>query len=85
MVSVYLSAIAMCPSVIFFFRYFKYQVANVFLILITGSLFNALQQIIDNPSLIFAILGSSLPQVSIFFMNYVITQLLSGIPSMLFK
>jgi putative cell wall-binding protein len=66
-------------------RYFKYQMANVLIIVLTGSIFQSLQGILTNPTSIVIILGKSLPQVSVFFMNYVITQLFSGVPAMLFK
>ena len=66
-------------------RYFKYQVANVLIIVLAGSLFGTLSEAIDNPGSIASILGSALPGVSVFFINFIITQLLSGVPSILFR
>jgi hypothetical protein len=62
-----------------------YQVANVLIIVISGSIFNAISALIDNPASIVTILGAALPSVSVFFMNYIITQLLSGVVVILFR
>jgi calcium permeable stress-gated cation channel len=57
-----------------------YQLANVYLILLTGSAFNSLSDMIDNPSSILTYISAALPTSSIFFINFIITQVLSGIP-----
>jgi hypothetical protein len=64
-------------------RFFLYQIANVYLMLFSGSVFNALDQAISNPASIIPLIGKALPTVSNFFLNYTITSLLSGIPLMM--
>eukprot|EP01034_Spumella_vulgaris_P024588 gene24588-30954_t len=44
--------------------YFLYQLANVFLILLAGSVFNSLSDAISNPSSIITLIGTALPSVS---------------------
>lgn len=65
--------------------YFKYQLASVYLLLLTGSIFDSLSSAIDDPLSIVSLISSSLPSVSVFFINVTITQVLSGIPLSLLK
>jgi hypothetical protein len=62
-----------------------YQIANVYLMLLAGSIFGALAEAIKNPASIITLVGKSLPGVSVFFLNYVITSLLSGVPLMMLR
>lgn len=62
-----------------------YQIANVYLMLLAGSLFNALNDAIANPASIIFLIGKALPSVSIFFINLLLTQLLSGFPGLLLR
>ncbi|KND00201.1 hypothetical protein, variant [Spizellomyces punctatus DAOM BR117] len=56
-----------------------FLVFNVLLIVtISGSVFQTIQTIIDNPTAVFEILARSIPGVSTFFVNYVILLALSG-------
>lgn len=60
--------------------YFLYSLANVFLVVVSGSIFSSLSKAIKDPTSIVDLLGTALPSVSTFFINFVITQLLSGVP-----
>ena len=62
-----------------------YQIANVYLLLLAGSIFGALSDAISNPMSIVSLLANSLPGVSTFFLNLLITFLLSGIPMALLR
>ena len=61
-------------------RYFYYQLANVFVSVGLGSLANSLHQIIENPSSILSILGTSLPSLSIYFTNLLIVKTFTAVP-----
>jgi hypothetical protein len=65
--------------------FFLYSIANVYLMLLAGSIFNALSDAIDNPASIITLLGSALPTVSNFFINYMLTLLLTGTPVFLLR
>lgn len=58
---------------------------GLLLFMVTGSLFNALSGIINKPLSIVNILAASLPSVSVYFINFLITQLLSGVPMVIFR
>lgn len=60
--------------------YFGYQIVNVYLLLFGGSIFGALSDAIADPSSVIALLASSLPGVSTFFINLMLSLLLSGVP-----
>lgn len=61
-------------------RYFYYQLANVFVSVYAGSIITALHQILDSPSNILSILGSTLPSFSIYFANLVIVKTFTAVP-----
>eukprot|EP01034_Spumella_vulgaris_P024035 gene24035-30331_t len=65
--------------------YFLYQLANVFLILLAGSVFSSLSAAIDNPASIITLIGTALPAASVFFINYMLTTLLSGVPNVMLR
>lgn len=65
--------------------FFCYQLVNVYLLLLAGSVFGALKEILDNPLSIVNLLAESLPTVATFFLNYFITLLLSGVPLLLLR
>ena len=60
--------------------FFYYQMANVYLMLLAGSVFGALSDVLDSPVSIVGIFANALPTVSTFFINFMLTELLSGIP-----
>eukprot|EP00002_Diphylleia_rotans_P001178 TRINITY_DN10651_c0_g1_i1.p1 TRINITY_DN10651_c0_g1~~TRINITY_DN10651_c0_g1_i1.p1 ORF type:complete len:737 (-),score=121.95 TRINITY_DN10651_c0_g1_i1:103-2313(-) len=62
-------------------KFYGLQIFNVFFVtLIAGSVFDSLSDIIDEPSDILDLLGSSIPQVSSFFMVYILLQTLVSLP-----
>mmetsp|Transcript_1983 Transcript_1983/g.3535 ORF Transcript_1983/g.3535 Transcript_1983/m.3535 type:complete len:820 (-) Transcript_1983:1190-3649(-) len=65
--------------------FFFYQMANVYLMLLAGSVFGALADVLDNPVSIVSILANALPTVSTFFINFMLTGLLSGVPLMMLR
>jgi len=68
-----------CQKVVFT-RYFTFQVINVFLVsTIAGSVLNSLYLVIQNPSVTFTQLGSSLPKMAGFFMSYTLFKALIGL------
>ena len=66
-------------------RYFAYNLTNVYLTLLAGSLFNALDAAIAKPTSVITLLGSALPSVSIFFINYILSQTLLSVPLLLLR
>jgi len=65
--------------------FFLYQIANVYLILLAGSIFGALTDAIDDPASIVSLLAKALPGVATFFLNFLLTLLLSGVPFTLLR
>lgn len=61
-------------------RYFYYQLANVFVSVGLGSLASSLQKIINSPSSIFSILGSSVPSFSTYFAKLLIVKTFTAVP-----
>lgn len=57
-----------------------YQIANIYLLLFAGSIWDSLAEAIENPKAIVSLISAALPKVSIFFINYIITIWLSGVP-----
>ena len=61
-------------------RYFYYQLANVFVSVGLGSIASSLHQIIESPSSILTILGTSLPSLSMYFTNLLIVKTFTAVP-----
>ena len=61
-------------------RYFYYQLANVFVSVGLGSIANSIHQIIQNPSSVLSILGTSLPTLSVYFTNLLIVKSFTAVP-----
>lgn len=61
-------------------RYFYYQLANVFVSVGLGSIASSLHQIIESPSSVLSILGSSLPSLSVYFTNLLIVKTFTAVP-----
>jgi hypothetical protein len=57
----------------------------VYLLLLAGSVFGALTDVLDNPTSIVSILANALPTVSTFFINFMITALFAGVPLMMLR
>lgn len=60
--------------------YFLYQIANVYLLLLTGSAITSVSDVIDDPAAILNYISAALPTTSVFFINFTITSLFSGVP-----
>lgn len=65
--------------------YFMYQIANVYLLLLAGSIFDSLESAINDPASIVTLISQSLPSVSVFFINFIITTWLGGVPLILLQ
>lgn len=65
--------------------YFAYLLANVYLTLLSGSLASTFSTVAANPASVVDMLGASLPAVSLFFINYLISQVFLGIPLLLLR
>ena len=61
-------------------RYFKYQLANVFVAVQLGTIAGNIDQVLSNPSSIASVLGTSLPAVSIYFMNMMVIKTFTAVP-----
>lgn len=66
-------------------RYFLYNLINVYLVLLAGSLFNSISAAIQNPVSIVDLLGAAIPSVSIFFINLMVANLFFGLPMMMLR
>jgi len=66
-------------------RYFYYQLANIYITVTAGSILDSLNEIIEHPTNILAILGKSLPNVVGYFATFVMTKLLVGLPMILMR
>lgn len=79
-------AFHVCPYVrVYVRRYFMYQIANVYLILVAGSVWSSIVAAIQRPAAIITYLAAAMPSVSTFFVNYLITIWLSGVPYKLIR
>lgn len=62
------------------FRYFTFQIINVFLVTtIAGSVIDCVKDIYSDPASTFSLLGSSLPKMGGFFMNYMLVKAFTGL------
>ena len=62
-------------------RYYSFQIINVLLVTtISGSLINCIEEILEDPSSTFSLLGGSLPRVCAFFCCYVFMKAFAGLP-----
>ena len=66
-------------------RYFYYQLANVYITVTAGSILDSLGEIVEHPSSILAILGKSLPNVVGYFVTFIVTKILAGLPLILLR
>lgn len=66
-------------------RYFYYQLANIYITVTAGSILESLNEIIEHPTNMLAILGKSLPNVVGYFATFVMTKLLVGLPMIMMR
>jgi hypothetical protein len=60
-------------------RFFNYQLANVWISVTAGSVLEALEDIVENPSALATILGSTFPSISVYFINLIIVKACVGL------
>lgn len=65
--------------------FFYYSMSNIYLLLLTGSVFHSLSDAIDSPKSIFYLLGSALPSITLLFTNFLITSVLLGLPKRMLR
>ena len=61
-------------------RYYFYQLATIYISVTAGSILKSLADILDRPSLIFQLLGKSLPTMAGYFIALLVTKTLAGLP-----
>lgn len=61
-------------------RNFLYQITNVYLLMLAGSVATSISDLIDDPSSILSTLGAALPAISVFFINLSLNYLFLEIP-----
>lgn len=66
-------------------RYFYFQVANIYVTVTAGSIWAALADIIDQPAALLEILGESIPMMVGYFMSFLITKILAGLPMLILR
>lgn len=65
--------------------FFYYSLSNIYLLLITGSVLHSLSDAISDPKSTFYLLGSALPSITLLFTNFLITNVLFGLPMRLLQ
>lgn len=66
-------------------RYFYYQLANIFITVTAGSIWDSLNDLLYSPYSAFVILGRSLPTVVGYFISFLATKTLAGLPMVLLR
>lgn len=64
---------------------FGYLLANMFVSIVSGSIYGALEDFVDNPKLVLSFLADSFPNTSVLFCNYVISVTLIAGPNELLQ
>lgn len=64
-------------------RCFSYQLASFYVTVLSGSLWDSLAEIKENPSQLVDILAGSLPKANVYFLSFVLARACSGIPFLL--
>ncbi|CAE8602780.1 unnamed protein product, partial [Polarella glacialis] len=66
-------------------RCFSYQLASLYVTVLSGSLWDSLQSILDHPGNVLGILSQSLPKVAVYFLTFVLARACSGLPILLLR
>ena len=66
-------------------RYFYYQLGNIYITVTAGSIWDSLFDIMQAPSSAFRILGRSMPTVVGYFVSFLLTKILAGLPMVLLR
>mmetsp|Transcript_24959 Transcript_24959/g.32234 ORF Transcript_24959/g.32234 Transcript_24959/m.32234 type:complete len:480 (+) Transcript_24959:1-1440(+) len=65
--------------------FFYYQVANVYVSVMSGSIYTSLTDIIDSPTSVLTLLAEAVPTVSVYFLDVIIVKTLVGLPMELIR
>ncbi|CAN0019014.1 unnamed protein product [Ectocarpus sp. 12 AP-2014] len=60
-------------------RYFFYQLANVFVTIGAGSIKDAIEKILEQPRELLNVLGETVPNVAVYFINLIIVKVVTGL------
>ncbi|CAM9471694.1 unnamed protein product, partial [Ectocarpus sp. 8 AP-2014] len=60
-------------------RYFFYQLANVFVTIGAGSIKDAIEKILQQPRELLNVLGETVPEVAVYFINLIIVKVVTGL------
>jgi len=66
-------------------RSFAYQLASLYVTILSGSLIQSLEEILNRPSSILSILSSSLPNVAVYFVTYILARIGTSLPLLLLR
>ncbi|GMI10579.1 hypothetical protein TrRE_jg7516 [Triparma retinervis] len=66
-------------------RFFVYQLANIYISITAGSIFENLTAILDNPTSALQVLSDTVPTVVGYFMSLIMTKILAGLPVVLLR
>ena len=64
-------------------RCFSYQLASLYVAVLSGSLWDSLNEILDHPSQVLDILAHSLPKANVYFLSFVLAKACTSIPFLL--
>lgn len=60
-------------------RYFFFHLANVYVTIGAGSIKEAIENIVNNPTALLTVLGETVPVVAVYFMNLIIVKMVAGL------
>ena len=66
-------------------RCFNYQLASLYVTVLSGSLWDSLTKILDQPSQVLDILARSLPKANVYFLSFVLARACVGVPLLLLR
>ena len=66
-------------------RCFNYQLASLYVTVLSGSLWDSLTKILDQPSQVLDILARSLPKANVYFLTFVLARACVGVPLLLLR
>lgn len=66
-------------------RFFVYQLANIYISITAGSIFENLTAILDSPTSALQVLSDTVPTVVGYFMSLIMTKILAGLPVVLLR
>eukprot|EP00566_Odontella_aurita_P003015 CAMPEP_0113599678 /NCGR_PEP_ID=MMETSP0015_2-20120614/42281_1 /TAXON_ID=2838 /ORGANISM="Odontella" /LENGTH=1029 /DNA_ID=CAMNT_0000507843 /DNA_START=376 /DNA_END=3466 /DNA_ORIENTATION=+ /assembly_acc=CAM_ASM_000160 len=66
-------------------RYFYYQVVNIYITVTAGSVWKSLADVLEHPAEVLEILGESIPMMVGYFMAFLVTKILAGLPTIILR